>query len=69
MKSGETTDVRALLKTSLKGQRTARENIADLTDGGELIEYGPLAIALNESDDQSTILFEHTRRWYGRRPC
>ncbi|MCH2616020.1 MAG: biotin carboxylase, partial [Acidimicrobiales bacterium] len=28
-----------------KGQRTARENIADLTDGGELVEYGPLAIA------------------------
>ena len=32
-------------KRHLKGQRTARENIADLTDGGELIEYGPLAIA------------------------
>ena len=35
----------AVEKRHLKGQRTARENIADLTDGGELIEYGPLAIA------------------------
>ena len=36
---------RAVEKRHLKGQRTARENIADLTDGGELVEYGPLAIA------------------------
>ena len=35
----------AVEKRHLKGQRTARENIADLTDGGELVEYGPLAIA------------------------
>jgi len=35
----------AVEKRHLKGQRTARENIADLTDGGELTEYGPLAIA------------------------
>ena len=35
----------AVEKRHLKGQRTASENIADLTDGGELVEYGPLAIA------------------------
>ena len=35
----------AVEKRHLKGQRTARENIADLTDGGELVEYGPLVIA------------------------
>ncbi len=35
----------AVEKRHIKGQRTARENIADLTDGGELTEYGPLAIA------------------------
>ena len=35
----------AVEKRYLKGQRTARENIADLLDGGELTEYGPLAIA------------------------
>jgi len=35
----------AVEKRHLKGQRTARENIADLTDWGELIEYGPLTIA------------------------
>ncbi|MEC7115529.1 MAG: carboxyl transferase domain-containing protein [Actinomycetota bacterium] len=35
----------AVEKRHLKGQRTARENIADLTDRGELIEYGPLTIA------------------------
>ena len=35
----------AVEKRHLKGQRTPRENIADLTDGGELVEYGPLAIA------------------------
>ena len=35
----------AVEKRHLKGQRTARENIADLTDGGEFTEYGPLAIA------------------------
>lgn len=28
-----------------RGMRTARENIADLTDGGMLVEYGALAIA------------------------
>ncbi|MBC95580.1 biotin carboxylase [bacterium] len=35
----------AVEKRYLKGKRTARENIADLTDGGEFIEYGPLVIA------------------------
>jgi acetyl-CoA carboxylase carboxyltransferase component len=27
------------------GQRTARENVADLVDGGSFVEYGPLVIA------------------------
>jgi acetyl-CoA carboxylase carboxyltransferase component len=28
-----------------RGQRTARENIADLVDGGSFVEYAPLAVA------------------------
>ena len=32
-----------------RGMRTARENIADLTDGGLLVEYGGLAVAAQRS--------------------
>ena len=32
-------------KRHKKGQRTARENIADLIDNGNFVEYGPLVIA------------------------
>ena len=35
----------AVEKRHKKGQRTARENIADLIDNGNFIEYGPLVIA------------------------
>ncbi len=35
----------AVRKRHDKGQRTARENISDLTDNSDLLEYGPLVIA------------------------
>ena len=35
----------AVEKRHEKGQRTARENIADLVDNGNFLEYGPLVIA------------------------
>ena len=39
----------AVAKRRAKGQRTARENIADLLDGGSMVEYGALAIASQRS--------------------
>jgi acetyl-CoA carboxylase carboxyltransferase component len=35
----------AVAKRRKKGQRTARENIADLCDPGSFIEYGALTVA------------------------
>jgi len=39
----------AVTKRHAQGQRTARENIADLCDAGSFIEYGALAIAAQRS--------------------
>ncbi len=39
----------AVAKRQAQGQRTARENIADLCDPGSFIEYGALAIAAQRS--------------------
>lgn len=36
---------KAIDKRRKRGQRTARENLDDLLDGGPFIEYGPLALA------------------------
>ena len=35
----------AVAKRHARGQRTARENVADLVDDGTFVEYGPLAVA------------------------
>ena len=35
----------AVAKRHAKGQRTARENIADLVDGGSFVEYGSFGVA------------------------
>ena len=35
----------AVAKRHAKGKRTARENVADLVDGGTFVEYGPTVIA------------------------
>jgi len=35
----------AVRRRRARGRRTARENVADLVDGGSFIEYGPLVIA------------------------
>jgi acetyl/propionyl-CoA carboxylase alpha subunit len=45
---GETLDEQrpqAVERRRSRGQRTARENVADLCDGGSFIEYGQLAVA------------------------
>jgi acetyl-CoA carboxylase carboxyltransferase component len=39
----------AVAKRHAQGQRTARENIADLCDAGSFIEYGALAVAAQRS--------------------
>ncbi|WP_395140217.1 carboxyl transferase domain-containing protein [Schlegelella aquatica] len=39
----------AVAKRHARGQRTARENVADLVDAGSFIEYGALAVAAQRS--------------------
>lgn len=43
-----------------QGQRTARENIADLCDAGSFIEYGALAVAAQRSRRSAEDLIAHT---------
>jgi len=38
----------AVAKRHARGQRTARENLADLVDDGTFVEYGPLIFAAQE---------------------
>jgi len=42
------------------GQRTARENVADLLDDGSLVEYGPLVIAAQRRRRELQDLIERT---------
>jgi acetyl-CoA carboxylase carboxyltransferase component len=42
------------------GQRTARENVADLVDPGSFVEYGPLAIAAQRRRRELQDLIERT---------
>ncbi len=50
----------AVAKRHGRGQRTARENIADLVDPGSLVEYGPLAIAAQRRRRSLEELVERT---------
>ena len=50
----------AVEKRHAAGRRTARENIADLTDAGSFVEYGPLAIAAQRSRREVEELIERT---------
>jgi acetyl-CoA carboxylase carboxyltransferase component len=50
----------AVAKRRRRGQRTARENIADLVDDGTFVEYGPLAIAAQRSRRDLEDLVERT---------
>ena len=50
----------ALARRRKTGQRTARENIADLCDPGTFVEYGALAIAAQRQRRSVEDLIEHT---------
>ncbi|MDS1270702.1 carboxyl transferase domain-containing protein [Lipingzhangella sp. LS1_29] len=50
----------AVAKRHTRGMRTARENIADLTDGGLMVEYGGLAVAAQRTRREPADLEERT---------
>ena len=50
----------AVAKRRATGQRTARENIADLCDEGSFVEYGPLVIAAQRRRREIQDLMENT---------
>ncbi|HEY2499985.1 MAG TPA: carboxyl transferase domain-containing protein, partial [Mycobacterium sp.] len=50
----------AVAKRHKHGRRTARENIADLVDGGSFVEYGALAIAAQRSRRSEADLIANT---------
>ena len=43
-----------------RGGRTARENLADLTDGGPVSEYGQLAVAAQRTRREGDALYAET---------
>ena len=50
----------AVARRRATGQRTARENVADLVDEGSLVEYGPLVIAAQRRRREVQDLIERT---------
>jgi acetyl-CoA carboxylase carboxyltransferase component len=50
----------AVARRRRTGQRTARENVADLLDPGSLVEYGPLVIAAQRRRRELQDLIERT---------
>ena len=55
-----------MAKRHAQGQRTARENIADLCDAGSFIEYGQLAVAAQAQPPQHGGPHrQHPGRWHG----
>ena len=50
----------AVAKRHARGGRTARENLADLTDGAPLSEYGQLAVAAQRTRREGGALFSDT---------
>jgi len=50
----------AVTKRHARGGRTARENLADLTDGGSVREYGQLAVAAQRSRRAGDALYADT---------
>jgi acetyl-CoA carboxylase carboxyltransferase component len=50
----------AVARRRATGQRTARENVADLVDDGSFVEYGPLAIAAQRRRREVQDLIERT---------
>lgn len=51
---------RAVARRRKTGQRTARENVADLCDDGSFVEYGPLVIAAQRRRRSIEDLIENT---------
>ena len=47
-------------RIAARGGRTARENLADLTDGGAVSEYGQLAVAAQRSRREGDALYAET---------
>jgi acetyl-CoA carboxylase carboxyltransferase component len=50
----------AVAKRHARGGRTARENLADLTDGAAISEYGQLAVAAQRSRREGDALYADT---------
>ena len=50
----------AVAKRHARGGRTARENLADLTDGGAVSEYGQLAVAAQRTRREGDALYAET---------
>lgn len=50
----------AVARRHARGQRTARENLADLCDPGSFIEYGALAVAAQRARRSEADLIAHT---------
>jgi acetyl-CoA carboxylase carboxyltransferase component len=50
----------AVARRHAQGQRTARENVADLCDSGSFVEYGALAIAAQRNRRSEEDLIAHT---------
>jgi acetyl-CoA carboxylase carboxyltransferase component len=50
----------AVARRRATGQRTARENVADVCDAGSFVEYGPLVIAAQRSRRSVADLIERT---------
>ncbi len=50
----------AVAKRHARGQRTARDNIADLVDEGSFVEYGGLAVAAQRARRSEEDLIAHT---------
>ena len=50
----------AVAKRHARGGRTARENLADLTDGGSVAEYGQLAVAAQRTRREGNALYADT---------
>src|SRR5210317_2088049 len=50
----------AVAKRHARGGRTARENLADLTDGAAVSEYGQLAVAAQRTRREGDALYAET---------
>ena len=59
-KTADEARAEAVAKRHARGWRTARENLADLTDGGVVSEYGQLAVAAQRTRREGDALYAET---------